>query len=382
MNSWLPGRSAARSGALQTRDRYKLGVWEGPGTAVHRFALHRIRETMVLLCTCFVALAPADARAQSVADFYRGKQITLVTSASVGGGYDQYARLLAKHMPRHIPGNPAIIVENMVGAEGVRAANYVYRVAAQDGTVIGGLSRNTGLARFYDFDKAGIQFDARKFHWLGSPEQEVGLFILSTKTGLHTIDDLKTRAVTVSSTAANSPTTIYSRMLNATLGTKLKPVTGYAGSQACLLALERGEVDAHISGGSSAPFRATMMPWLQKGEARIIMVMGMKRDAAFPDVPTAIEIERNAADKQLFEIAFAEQVMGRPFVLPPGMSPDRVVALRAAFDATMQDPDFLADAKAQNAHIDPVGGEAINALLDRVYLAPSDVVARIRQLIK
>lgn len=348
-----------------------------PGTA-----LRGLKRRTFLFGACLAGFAAAGARAQSVADFYRGKQITLVTSASVGGGYDQYARLLAKHMPRHIPGNPTIIVENMVGAEGLRAANYVYNVAPQDGTVIGGLSRNTGLARFYDFNNAGIQFDARKFHWLGSPEQEVGLFILSSKTGLHTIDDLKARAVTVSSTAANSPTTIYSRMLNATLGTKLKPVTGYAGSQACLLALERGEVDAHISGGSSAPFRATMMPWLQKGEARVIMVMGMKRDAAFPDVPTAIELERNAADKQLFEIAFAEQVMGRPFVLPPGMPPDRVAALRAAFDATMGDPDFLADAKAQGAHIDPVGGEAINALLDRVYSAPPDVVARIRQLIK
>lgn len=345
-------------------------------------ALRGLKRRTFLFGACLAGLGAADARAQPVADFYRGKQIMLVTSASVGGGYDQYARLLAKHMPRHIPGNPAIIVENMVGAEGVRAANYIYRVAAQDGTVIGGLSRNTGLARFYDFDNAGIQFDARKFHWLGSPEQEVGLFILSSKTGLRTIDDLKTRAVTVSSTAANSPTTIYSRMLNATLGTRLKPVTGYAGSQACLLALERGEVDAHISGGSSAPFRATMMPWLQKGTARIVMVMGMKRDAAFPDVPTAIEVQRSAADKQLFEIAFAEQVMGRPFVLPPGMPGDRVAALRAAFDATMADPDFRADAKAQNAHIDPVGGEAINALLDRVYSAPPGVVARIRQLIK
>lgn len=346
-----------------------------------RYFSHLKRPAAILLA-CFLAFAATNARAQSVADFYRGKQITLITSASVGGGYDQYARLLAKHMPRHIPGNPIIVVENMVGAEGLRAANYVYNVGAQDGTVIGGLSRNTGLARFYDFNNAGIQFDARKFHWLGSPEQEVGLFILSTKTGLRTIDDLKTHAITVSSTASNSPTTIYSRMLNATLGTKLKPVTGYAGSQACLLAVERGEVDAHISGGSSAPFRATMMPWLQKGAARVVMVMGMKRDAEFPDAPTAIEVQRNEADKQLFEIAFAEQVMGRPFVLPPGMPPDRVAALRAAFDATMQDPDFLADAKAQNAHVDPVGGEAINALLDRVYSAPPDVVARIRQLIK
>lgn len=341
--------------------------------------LRRITPAAVFLGVCLIAAA---ARAQSVAEFYRGKQITLITSASVGGGYDQYARLLAKHMPRHIPGNPVIVVENMVGAEGLRAANYIYNVAAQDGTVIGGLSRNTGLARFYDFNNAGIQFDARKFHWLGSPEQEVGLFILSAKSGLHTIDDLKTREVTVSSTAANSPTTIYSRMLNATLGTRLKPVTGYAGSQACLLAVERGEVDAHVSGGSSAPFRAHITPWLQKGLARIVMVMGMKRDAEFPEAPTAIEAVHTPADKQMFEIAFAEQVMGRPFVLPPGTPADRVAALRAAFDATMQDPEFLADAKAQNAHIDPVGGEAINALLDRVYSASPDVVARIRQLIK
>ncbi len=331
---------------------------------------------------CLSLVVATHARAQSVAEFYRGKQVALVTSASVGGGYDQYARLLAKHMPRHIPGEPTIIVQNMVGAEGLRAANFLYNVAAQDGSVIGGLSRNTGLARFYDFNNAGIQFDARKFHWLGSPQQEIGLFILSTKTGLHSIDDLKTREVTVSSTARNSPTSIYSRILNATIGTKLKPIEGYAGSQACLIALERGEVDAHVSGGSSAPFRARIMPWLDNGDAKVIMQMGMKRDSAFPDVPTALELEHAPADRQLFEIAFAEQVMGRPFVLPPGVPRDRIEALRKAFDETMKDPDFLADAKLQKAEIDPVSGEAINALLDRVYAAPPDVVARIRELIK
>jgi len=327
-------------------------------------------------------IAAPHARAQAVAEFYRGKQISLVTSASVGGGYDQYARLIAKHMQRHIPGEPNIIVQNMVGAEGLRAANFLYNVAAQDGTVIGGLSRNTGLARFYDFNNAGIQFDARKFHWLGSPQQEIGLFILSTKAGVRSLDDLKTRDVTVSSTAHNSPSTIYSRILNATIGTRLKPIEGYDGSQACLMALERGEVDAHVSGGSSAPFRARIAPWLDKGEAKVIMQMGMKRDPAFADVPTAIEVESAPADKQMFEIAFAEQVMGRPFVLPPGVPRDRIVALRAAFDATMKDAEFLDDARMQKAEIDPVGGEAINALLDRVYAAPPDVAARIRELIK
>jgi tripartite-type tricarboxylate transporter receptor subunit TctC len=334
------------------------------------------------IIACWALLPAAPAHAQTVTDFYRGKQITLVTSASVGGGYDQYARLLARHMQRHIPGEPAIIVQNMVGAEGLRAANYLYNVAAQDGTVIGGLSRNTGLARFYDFNNAGIQFDARKFHWLGSPQQEIGLFILSTRSGLSSLADLKTRDVTISSTAHNSPSTVYSRILNATIGTRLKPIEGYDGSQACLMALERGEVDAHVSGGSSAPFRARIMPWLAKGDAKVIMQMGMKRDPEFPDVPTAIEVESAPADKQMFEIAFAEQVMGRPFVLPPGVPLDRVAALRAAFDATMKDPQFLDDAELQKAEIDPVGGEEINALLDRVYAAPPDLVARIRELIK
>jgi tripartite-type tricarboxylate transporter receptor subunit TctC len=330
-----------------------------------------------------VALAGAThANAQSVAEFYRGKRINLVTSASVGGGYDQYARLLAKHVQRHIPGEPAIIVQNMVGAEGLRAANFLYNIAPQDGTVIGGLSRNTGLARFYDFNNAGIQFDVRKFHWLGSPQQEVGLFILSTRSGLAAIGDLEQREVTISSTARNSPSSIYSRILNAAIGTKLKPIEGYDGSQACLMAIERGEVDAHVSGGSSAPFRARIAPWLKAGDAKVIMQMGMARDAAFPDVPTALEVVRTPRDRQLFEIAFAEQVMGRPFVLPPGVPGDRIVALRSAFDATMKDSAFLDDARRQHAEIDPVGGEEINALLDRVYAAPPEVVARIRELAK
>jgi tripartite-type tricarboxylate transporter receptor subunit TctC len=344
-----------------------------------RPSLHTI---VAFIGTCIVLAAATPAGAQSVAEFYRSKRITLVTSASVGGGYDQYARLLAKHMPRHIPGEPSIIVQNMVGAEGLRAANFLYNVAAQDGSVIGGLSRNTGLARFYDFNNAGIQFDVRKFHWLGSPQQEVGLFILSARSGLHSIADLARREVTVSSTARNSPSSIYSRILNAAIGTRLKPIEGYDGSQACLLAVERGEVDAHVSGGSSAPFRARFAPWLARGEAAVIMQMGMARDAAFPDVPTALEVVRTAADRQLFEIAFAEQVMGRPFVLPPGVPRERIDALRSAFDATMKDAAFLDDAKLQHAEIDPVSGLEINALLERVYAAPADVAARIRELAK
>src|SRR5262245_11961175 len=143
-----------------------------------RRTMHGSRISAMVAAGLMLVMSAASAQAQSPAEFYKGKRLTLITSASVGGGYDQYARLLAKHMPRFIPGNPSIVVQNMVGAEGIRAANFLYNVAAQDGSVIGGLSRNNGLAKFYDVQNAQVQFDARKFHWLGSPQQEIGLFVL------------------------------------------------------------------------------------------------------------------------------------------------------------------------------------------------------------
>jgi tripartite-type tricarboxylate transporter receptor subunit TctC len=331
----------------------------------------------------FLVLASAfSVSAQSIDFFYKDRRLTLITSASVGGGYDQYARLIAKHIVRHIPGNPSIIVQNMTGAEGILAANHLYNIAAQDGSVVGGLQRNNGMARFYDPDNAAIRFDARKFHWLGSPQQEVGLFLVNTAKGVATLQDLKGRAITASSTARNSPTSIYPRMLNELYGTKIRVVEGYDGSQSALLALERGEVDAHVSGGSSAAFRGRIAPWLESGKTKVVMQMGMTRDPQFRDVPTAIELMESEADKQVFEIAFVEQVMGRPFLMPPGTPADRVRLMRAAFAATMKDPTFLQEAKASNMEIDPVSGEEINRLLDRVYSAPPDVAQRIRELLK
>jgi tripartite-type tricarboxylate transporter receptor subunit TctC len=342
-----------------------------------------MRKTrIVALIALLLAAGALETKAQSPAEFYRGKQLTLITSASVGGGYDQYARLLAKHLPRFIPGNPTIVVQNMPGADGLRAANYIYNVAPKDGTVIGGLSRNNGVMHFYEPDNAQVQFDARKFHWLGSPQQEIGLFVLRTAKGTKSIEDVKSVEVTVSSTARNSPASIYPRMLNTLYGTKIKPVEGYGGSQDALLALDRNEVDGHVSGGSSAAFRARIAPMVNSGAAKVVLQMGMMRDPAYPDVPTAIELMPTAEGKQLFEIAFAEQVMGRPFVLPPGVPADRVKVLRDAFDAAVKDPELLADAKAQKMEIDPVSGADINALIDRVYAAPPELAARLREIAK
>jgi tripartite-type tricarboxylate transporter receptor subunit TctC len=330
-----------------------------------------------------VAIAlPSVASAQSAADFFRGKRINIYVSSTVGGGYDQYARTLAKHIVRYIPGEPTIIVQNMPGAEGIKAANYIFTVAPQDGTAIGALSRNIGLVQLYEAGNPAIQFDARKMHWLGSPQQEVGTGLFSTKKGLRSIDDLKTREVTASSTSRNAPTSVYPRMLNALYGTKLKPIEGYPGSPESLIAFERGEVEAYVSGGTSAPTLARMVAQVESGNAKVFVQMGMKRMTRFSDVPTAIDLVSSPEHKRMFEIVFTDQVMGRPFVVAPGVPADRVATLRAAFDATMKDATFLAEAKQQKMEIDPVSGTEINALLERVYTAPPAVIARIRELVK
>jgi tripartite-type tricarboxylate transporter receptor subunit TctC len=332
---------------------------------------------MVLLLTW-----PCIASAQPAADFYRGKRLSLYVSSTAGGGYDQYARLLAKHIVRYLPGNPSAVVHNMPGAEGIKAANYLYTVAPQDGTAIAALSRNIGLVQLYEAGNPAIQFDARKMHWLGSPQQEVGTGILSTRKGLRGIDDLKTREATAGSTARNAPTSVYPRMLNALYGTRIKPIEGYPGSPEALIAFERGEVEVYVSGGTSAPTLARMMAQVESGHAKVFVQMGMKRQTHFPDVPTAIDLVSDPDHKRMFEIVFTDQVMGRPFVVAPDVPADRVAALRAAFDATMKDDAFLAEAKKQRMEIDPVSGAEINALLERVYSAPPAMIARIRELVK
>jgi tripartite-type tricarboxylate transporter receptor subunit TctC len=339
-----------------------------------------------LICVVAAALSAlagvSGASAQSVADFYRSKRISLYVSSTVGGGYDQYARLLAKHIVNHLPGNPSIVVQNMAGAEGIKAANYLFTVAPQDGTAIGGLSRNIGLVQLYQPGNSAIQFDARRMHWLGSPQQEIGTGILSTRKGLRSIDDLKTREATAGSTARNAPTSVYPRMLNALYGTKIKPIEGYPGSPEALIAFERGEVEVYVSGGTSAPTLARMVAQVESGNAKVFVQMGMKRNPRFADVPTAIDLMTSPDHKRMFEIVFTDQVMGRPFVVAPGVPADRVAALRAAFDATMKDEAFLAEANKQRMEIDPVSGAAINALLERVYSAPPAVIERIRELVK
>ena len=341
-----------------------------------------LRAIKILGCLALLVTWPYTAPAQSVSDFYKGKRINLYVSSTPGGGYDFYARTLAKHFGRHVPGNPMVVVHNMPGGEGIIATNYIYKVAPQDGTTIGAVGRNVGLVQLYEPKNTNIQFDARKMHWMGSPQQEIGTGIFSTKTGLRTIDDLKTREVTASSTARNSPTSVFPRMLNAMYGLKIKPIEGYPGSAEALIAFERGEVDAYISGGTPAPTMAQMVAQVESGNAKIFVQMGMRRNPRFADVPTAIDLVSDPDHKRMFEIAFTDQLMGRPFVVAPGVPADRVAALRAAFDATMKDAEYLADAKRQKMEINPVSGPEIDALLERVYSTPPELIGRMLAIVR
>ncbi len=325
---------------------------------------------------------PVVAQAQPAAEFFKNRKMTLITSASVGGGYDQYARLLARHMPKYLPGGASMVVQNMPGAEGIKAANYLYSVAPRDGSVLGGLQRNTGLVKFYYPDNSGVQFDSRKFIWLGSTQQEIGFFLLRNATGVKGVEGLRAKEVTISSTARTSPSSIYGRILNELVGAKIRVIEGYEGSQAALMAVERAEVDGHISGGTSAAFRARYRPWEKAGEVSVVMQLGMERDKEYPDVPTALEIAPNATARSILEIAFVEQVMGRPFVLPPDVPKDRADMLRRAFDEAMKDSALLEDAAKLGAEIDPVSGERINELLDKVYSASPDLTQRVRDLVQ
>ena len=334
--------------------------------------------------TCIRALALAaalpGAQGAVAQDFYSGKKIFIVSASSAGGGYDQYARLLARHLGKRIPGAPTIIVQNMPGAEGVKAANYIYNVAPQDGTYIGALPRSLSLSKLYAHHEQSLQFDPFNFQWLGSLKRDTGVLAVNTKSGLQRPEDLKTRQVTISSQASSSPNSMYSRMLNALYGSNLKPVEGYEGSTAGMLAVERFEVDGHVSGGTTAPLKNKIASWMKAGTGKVLLQFGMNRDMDYPDAPTALDLIPDAESRAVFELAFTEQEIGSPYVLGPKVPAAQMDILEKAFIETARDPHFLTDAANENAPIYLLDARAVQALLRKAYGAPQDQIQRLRSL--
>jgi len=342
---------------------------------MNKRSIHRLAAGLAFLATSACAFAQGG-------DFYAGKTIELVVSVSAGGGYDSYARLLARHMGRFIPGNPNFVVQNMPGAGGVRAANHLYNLASKDGGVIGMITRELPLLPLLEPNNSGPRFDARRFGWIGSPQQETGLFVVHGRSGVGALGDLKTRELPVSSTGAGTAPSVFPRVLSDVFGWRFKIIEGYPGSVEALQAIETGDVDGHLSGGSSAAFRARIQPWVDARQANVLLQMGFRKDPAFPDAPLAFDLAARETDRQLLELVLTPQLMGRPLVAPPGIPPERLETLRTAFNMAMKDSQLLAEAQKQSLEIQPVEGAEISRVLEKVYGAPAELIARAQNVLK
>jgi tripartite-type tricarboxylate transporter receptor subunit TctC len=331
----------------------------------------------LVLCA-LVGVCATPARADAVADFYRGKTVTVVVSSSAAGGYDAIARMVARHMGRHTPGNPAFIVRNMPGAGGMTATNFLYNNAERDGSVIGLVQNNTPFEPLFGTKEA--RYDPVRFNWRGSPTFETAMVLLWNTVPVNSIEQLRANEVAVGVSGANSTPAFFARLLNATLGTKMKLINGYPGQNDVLLAMERRELDGHPSAFFNS-LRSTRPGWLRDKTAKAIVQFGPEKLAELPEVPFALDLAGSDQDRLVMQAAFAPLALGRPFLTPPGLPAERVTALRRAFAATVADPDFLAEGEKIGPGLNaPRTGEQIQTMMERVFQSPPHVLERLRQL--
>ena len=325
------------------------------------------------------ALTATAAVAQTPAEFYRGKTVELYIAYSAGGGYDLYARMLARHLGRHIPGNPQVVPKNMEGAGGLRLANWLYQAAPRDGTVIGATSRNIAFEPL--IGNKAAQYDSSQFTWLGSANDEVSTCVSWHTSGVATINDVLTRELVIGSSGTADDTYQYPRLINNTLGTKFKIVTGYPGNNDMSIALERGEVSGRC-GWSWSSAKTTRLSWIEEKKVNVLIQLSLTRHPDLPDVPLIMDLARDDEQRQMFRLIFARQVMGRPFQSTPGVPADRVQALQQAFMDTVNDPAFLAEADKAKFEITPVSGPAIATLVADILKMPPALAQRAGELLK
>jgi tripartite-type tricarboxylate transporter receptor subunit TctC len=339
------------------------------------------KAALAAMAACLLA---GPAVADDVADFYKGRTVIMTVGSDAGGGYDIYVRLLARHLGKYIPGNPSIIIQIRSGAASIRATNYVYEVAPQDGTVILAPNRTAAFAQL--LGQSGPQYDPVRLNWLGSMNNEVGVIEISRKSPVKTFEEARRTPVTFGATAAGSDGDVFPTLINNTLGTKFRIVRGYASSPAIDLAIERGEVDAQSDSFSSVAKRYG--DWRQA--LSIPLQLSLTRHPDLPDVPLVTDFIRPefvVPGLSLDDVATAwrimliQKIMGRPFVVGPKVPPERVNALRSAFDAALADPQLLAEAAQGRNEIIPVGGDRIQAMLKEVGAAPASVADILKNVI-
>jgi hypothetical protein len=317
----------------------------------------------------------AQAQDAAIADFYRGKTVNMLIGVGGGGEYDIQARLVARHIGKYIPGNPTVVPQNMTGAGGLRMINYLYNVAAKDGTNVGMIAN--AFPAMQAVGISGVQFDAAKMQWLGSIAPAVETMAVWHTTGVKNIDDARSREVVAGASARGAITFIYPAMMNDLLGTRFKIVTGYTGGNQINLAMERGEVEARNNTWSS--WKATKAAWLAEKKITVIAQAGPR--APDLDAPSVEKAARTPEEKQLIELVVSGTQFGRPMATNAA-PPERVAALRAAFAATMKDPGFLAEARALNFEVDPVLGEKMQKIVEKVLATPKEVATKAKGLME
>ena len=326
---------------------------------------------------CAVMAVATTAQAQSVAEFYKGKTVNLYIGVAAGGEYDLHARLAARVLGKHIPGNPTVVPQNMTGAGGLKMANYLYEVAAKDGTSIGMLANSFPASQAVG--EQGIAFDAAKFQWIGSISPTVETMTVWKTAGVATIEEAKTKEVVAGATGKGAITYTFPKMLNELLGTKFKIVTGYPGGNDVNVAMERGEVGARNNTWSA--WKATRADWL-KNKDIIILVQAGPTAKDLPGVPNIEDLAKTEDDRRIMQLIISGTKLGRPLATTPGVPADRVAALRAAFEESMKDPDFIAAAQAAKVEIDPVRGETIQKVVEAVLATPKPLVERAKQIME
>jgi tripartite-type tricarboxylate transporter receptor subunit TctC len=332
----------------------------------------------VLASLAFTNAAPA----QSPEAFWRGKTVTVIAPTAPGGGYDAYTRLLARHMGKHIPGNPNLVVQNMPGAGGMVAANHVYNVAPRDGTVIAMIDRGIPTAPLLYGDESKAKFDPVKFTWLGSMAREAGVGAVATRAPAQTVDEMKKTEIFLGATGPETDNAAYARLFNDLLGTKFKVLSGYKNQPDIFLGIEKGELNGLFITGYSGSAKAWTEAQIAKGQMKLFVQMTTQKDPALGDVPGVLDLVTREEDRQVVELLLARLSLGRPVLAPPGIPADRVAALRKAFQLVVEAPELKAEADKQGLAIEPIFAEEAEDIIQRLYRLPPELIERTRKIIR
>jgi tripartite-type tricarboxylate transporter receptor subunit TctC len=324
------------------------------------------------VAAAFGAPLTATAQPQNIID----KPVTIYVAGTAGGGIDLYARVVGRHFGRHIPGHPTVTVQVMPGAGGIRAANFLAQQAPKDGTAITTFAGGPILEPLIGARHPG--YDMSQFTWIGVVTKDVSVCLAWAQSPFKTIDDVKKQQMIVAGTGAGSETDTWPVILNDILGTKFKVVTGYLGSQETIIAIERGEAHGRC-GLSLSSLKSAKADWLRDKKVNVLVQIALEKSPELPEAPLIYDLVSNQQDCQMLDLLVGPTAMARPFVGPPGMAADKATLLRRAFDATMKDPEFLADAAKIQADVQPTTGEDAQKLVARIYATPRPVIERVKK---